>query len=256
MIPLTRTSPLFGGTITIAGGTYALMGVNVEPNDAFLIPFVTRRNLRYRQEFSQYEGGFWMPVDIRIDGSFDVNVPAVTFPRFGFTQTSVVYSYELNAPIPDSVRAKPRLSVDSSVAVFDSTLWSETKVLPLTPVEERAYATLDSTKTLDVQFRPGGIAMTLSAGGESTSLLEYLDLSYDRVEGFHAGVQYAIGVGDSMDGAPGQCGLRVLAQAGDMGGRCHGLHVGRADARIRGGCLLEGGSQARPGLLRRHSTIV
>ncbi len=193
VIPLTRTSPLFGGTIMIAGGTDALMGVNVEPNDAFLIPFVKRRNLRYRQEFSQYEGGFWMPVDIRIDGSFDINVPAVTFPRFGFTQTSVVYSYELNVPIPDSVRAKPRLSVDSSVAVFDSTLWAQTKVLPLTPVEEQAYATLDSTKTLDVQFRPGGLAMTLSAGGESTSLLEYLDLSYDRVEGFHAGAQYASG---------------------------------------------------------------
>jgi len=193
VIPLTRTSPLFGGTIMIAGGTYALMGVNVEPNDAFLIPFVKRRTLRYRQEFSQYEGGFWMPIDIRIDGSFDINFPAVTFPRFGFTQTSVVYSYELNVPIPDSVRVKPRLSVDSSVAVFDSTLWAETKVLPLTPVEEQAYATLDSTKTLDVQFRPGGLAMTLSAGGESSPLLEYLDLSYNRVEGFHAGVQYQSG---------------------------------------------------------------
>ena len=192
-IPLTRTAPLFAGTITIAGGSYALMGVNVEPNAAFLIPFVTRRNLRYRQEFSQYDGGFWMPVDIRIDGSFEVNVPGVTFPRFGFAQTSVVYSYELNAPVPDSVRAKPRLTVDSSVAVFDSTLWAETKVLPLTPVEERAYATLDSTKTLEVQFRPGGIAMTLSAGGESASLLELLDLEYNRVEGFHAGVKYASG---------------------------------------------------------------
>jgi len=192
-IPLTRTSPLFDGTMTVAGGTYALMGVAVEPNEAFLIPFVTRRHLRYRQEFSQYEGGFWMPVDIRIDGSFDVNVPAVTFPRFGFAQTSVVYTYELNVPVPDSIRARPRLTVDSSATVFDSTLWAETKVLPLTPVEEQAYATLDSTKTLDVQFRPGGIAMTLSAGGESTSLLELLDLSYNRVEGFHAGLQYASG---------------------------------------------------------------
>ena len=193
VIPLTRTSPLFEGTVTVAGGSYALMGVNVEPNEAFLIPFITRRHLRYRQEFSQYEGGFWMPVDIRIDGSFDVAVPAVTFPRFGFAQTSVVYSYELNAPVPDSIRTRPRLTVDSSASVFDSTLWVETKVLPLTPVEEQAYATLDSTKTLDVQFRPGGIAMTLSAGGESTSLLELLDLSYNRVEGFHAGVQYESG---------------------------------------------------------------
>jgi hypothetical protein len=193
VVPLGRTSPLFAGTITVAGGTYALMGVNVEPNEAFLIPFVARRQLRYRQEFGQYEGGFWMPVDIRIDGSFDVNVPAVTFPRFGFAQTSVVYSYELNVPIPDSVRAKPRLTVDSSVAVFDSTLWADTRVLPLTPVEEQAYAGLDSTQTLDVQFRPGGVAMTLSAGGDSTSLLELLDLQYNRVEGFHAGLAYASG---------------------------------------------------------------
>lgn len=191
IIPLTRTTPLFEGTITVAGISYALMGVDVEPNEAFLIPFIIKRGLRYRQEFGQYEGGFWMPVDIRIDGSFDVNVPAMTFPRFGFAQTSVVYSYALNVPIADSIRTKPRLTVDSSVTAFDSTLWAETQVLPLTPVEEEAYATLDSTKTLDVQFRPGGIAMTLSGGGESASLLQYLDLAYNRVEGFHAGVQYA-----------------------------------------------------------------
>lgn len=191
VLPLVRTSPLFSGTISVAGGTFALMGVNVEPNEAFLIPFVERQRLTYRQEFAQYDGGFWMPVDIRIDGSFDVNVPGVSFPRFGFSQTSVVYSYELNAPIPDSVRARPRLTVDSSVTAFDSTLWAETRVLPLTPVEEQAYATLDSTKTLEVQFRPGGIAMTLSAGGDSTSLLDFLDLQYNRVEGFHAGLTYA-----------------------------------------------------------------
>jgi hypothetical protein len=48
---------------------------------------------------------------------------------------------------------------------------------------------LDSTQTLEVQFRPGGITATI--GGEAGFLDEgvrYLDIAFNRVEGLHAGV--------------------------------------------------------------------
>ncbi|HEX9007069.1 MAG TPA: DUF5686 family protein, partial [Bacteroidota bacterium] len=188
MIPRTRLTPLFSGTVSIDGDTYALAGVDVEPNEAFSVPFVREHRLRYAQQFALYDSLFWLPADIHIDGRFIIGIPGVTFPPIGFEQTSVISSYAINVPVPDSMFRKPRISVDSSARARDTTFWTSRDVLPLTSEERSAYRTLDSTKTLEVQFRPGGIAATLSAGGGPHLPLSLLDLSFNRVEGFHAGL--------------------------------------------------------------------
>lgn len=190
MTPNTATVPLFSGTINITGDSYALIGVDVEPNEAFIIPFVKDWQLRYRQQFSQYEGNFWLPTDIRIDGAFDVGFPGISFPRIGISQTSVISGYDVNVPIPDSIFHKPRLVVDSSATVYDSSYWSSHDVLPLNPEEKDAYAAIDSSQSLEVQFRPGGITATLGEGaGILGEILTYEDLAFNRVEGFHLGAK-------------------------------------------------------------------
>ena len=65
-------------------------------------------------------------------------------------------------------------------------LWKEREVLPLTPAEERAYAALDSTQTLDKQFQPKGPLSSLS--GDGLDLLDYLSFRFDRAEGFYLGL--------------------------------------------------------------------
>jgi hypothetical protein len=193
MIPRTRSIPLFAGTVNIAGESYALIGVDVEPNEAFLIPFIKDRKLRYRQQFSLYDHQFWMPADIRIEGAFTIGLVGLTMPRIAIEQTSVIYQYDINTPIPDSIIQKPRLSVDSTARRYDSTFWATTAVLPLNVQEQKAYATLDSTQSLEVQFRPGGVAATLGGGGEGLgSFLEILDISFNRVEGLHLGARYTL----------------------------------------------------------------
>ncbi len=188
MIPRTRTVPLFEGTVTIADGSYALIGVDVQPNVAFRIPFLRESQLRYRQQFGLYESSYWMPSDIRIEGAFTIGVVGFTFPRMGFTQTSVISDYSINTALPDTIFRKPRLMVDSSAAKFDSSFWAANAVLPLSHDEEHAYKTLDSTQTLDVQFRPGGAAMTLGGdAGAAGTLLTLLDAYFNRVEGVHLG---------------------------------------------------------------------
>ena len=190
MIPRTRTVPLFRGTITIAADTYALAGIDFEPNDAFQLPFVTDRTLRYRQQFGLYDSLFWMPADIRIDASVRVGILGLKIPPIGFHQTSVITNYRINAPIPDSVFSRPRLVVDSSASRSDSAFWTSNVVLPLNPAEREAYRILDSTKTLDVQFRPGGMAMTLGLGDSTSSVMAVLsdiDFTFNRVEGLHLG---------------------------------------------------------------------
>ncbi len=199
MIPRTRTRPLFDGIINIAGDSYALMGVNVQPNESFNIPFVRMKYLRYRQQFGLYDHSYWMPADIRIEAAAEINVPLIHIPTIDFSQTSVISDYNINIEIPDTMFRKPRLIVDTiAAATVDSAYWIENNVLPLTAEEEKAYATLDSTQTLDVQFRPQGIAFQIGAGdGKATSALRHLDLSFNRVEGLHLGAHIEL---DSLFG--------------------------------------------------------
>ena len=189
MTPRNRTTPLFSGVVRIADESYALMGVEVEPNEAFSLPFVRKTTLGYRQVFNQYDEIFWLPVDIRIDARFTIGIPGISFPPIGFSQTSVIYDYAINVALPDSVMQGPRLRVDSLAMKRDSSLWQEMQVLPLNPDEEAAYTALDSTQTLEVQFRPGGITATLGGGeGPVGSVLGVLDVGYNRVEGLRTGV--------------------------------------------------------------------
>jgi hypothetical protein len=188
IIPRTKTIPLFDGTVNISGDTYALVGIDVRPNEAFLLPFVREKEIRYRQQFGLYENTFWMPIDIRAEGTFLVGVFGFTFPKITLAQTSVISNYLLNTLIPDSIFHRPRVVVDSSATKFDSTFWLANNVLPLTMVEQHAYQTLDSSQTLEVQFRPGGFAMTLGGGSEgAASFFKSADILFSRVEGFHIG---------------------------------------------------------------------
>jgi hypothetical protein len=188
MRPKTRTVPLFDGTIHIADGSYALMGVDVEPNEAFLIPFVKDKHLRYRQQFALYEEQFWLPMDIRIDGYAKIGVVGFSFPRIGVEQTSVITDYIINPQLPDSIFRKPRLVVDSSARRFDSTFWATHAAIPLSHLEKKAYASLDSTQSLEVQFRPGGFGASIGGdGGVAGKILEVADIQFNRVEGLHIG---------------------------------------------------------------------
>jgi hypothetical protein len=191
MIPRRRTVPLFNGTVSISSDSYALVGVEVEPNEAFVLPFVKERRLRYQQQFGLYDEDFWMPADIRVEGEFTIGVVGLGLPRIGINQTSVISSYQINVPIPDTIFQKRRLTIDSTATQYDSTFWVSAAVLPLNVQEQTAYATLDSTQKLEVQFRPTGVTATLGAGGGWLgSLLSYLDLSFNRIEGLHLGLRY------------------------------------------------------------------
>jgi hypothetical protein len=186
MTPRTRLRPLFDGVITIADGTFAVMGVDVKPNETFTIPFVRDLDLTYRQQFSLYDEDFWLPTDIRISGSFTVSVLGLSVPKISLEQTSAMYDYAVNIAIPDSILHQPHLRTDSSAAVIDSVFWRQHDVLPLTPGEQRAYVSLDSTQTLEKQFEPTGPLAFLGFGGNS-SLAGVLDARFNRVEGFYLG---------------------------------------------------------------------
>jgi hypothetical protein len=68
----------------------------------------------------------------------------------------------------------------------------------------QAYGSLDSTQSLEVQFRPGGITMAIGGDdGSAASLLQYADISFSRVEGFHLGAQFSAAVLPLVDARAG-----------------------------------------------------
>ena len=183
--PKTRLTPLFRGNISVADESFALVGVEVVPNEAYTIPFVSDIQIKYSQQFALFENCYWMPVNIRTNGTLQIGIPGIKFPNLGIDANSTIYDYRINKTIPDTIFQKPRRSVLNEAEKIDSTFWKQHEVLPLTGEEQLAYQKLDSTQTFDKQFKPTGALATL--GDLSNSFLKYIDLRFNRVEGFFLG---------------------------------------------------------------------
>lgn len=224
IIPDSRIIPLFAGKISIADSSYVVVGIDVKPNDALNIPFVSNLKLNFTQRYSLYDEKFWMPTDIIADMGGKISIAGLTFPNIIFDQTSVLYDYRINTEMPDSIFKKPQLVVDSIATKYDSTFWSSHEVLPLTAVEQKAYKTLDSTQTLEKQFKPTGATASLFDKASPLSVIKYLDVRFNRVEGLFLGGTYTYTSGGtktylsiSNEGAnfsQGSSGWRLRVAAG------------------------------------------
>jgi hypothetical protein len=182
--PKSRLTPLFRGSIEVVDERFVLAGVDVMPNEAYVIPFVTDLKIRYSQHFALYEDRYWMPVELRLVGSAEIGIAGFSFPRIGFESLSSIYDYKINIELPDTIFKKPRRIQAAESSKFDSLFWAQHEVLPLTKEEQLAYQKLDSTETFERQFQPGG---PLAALGEVSSFLKYGSLRFNRVEGLYAG---------------------------------------------------------------------
>ena len=189
VIPRSRISPLFKGKVDVVGDIYALVGVDIAPNEAFTIPFISGLDIHYSQQFGLYEGRYWMPMDVNLRGGFEISLAGFSFPKIVVEQASVLYDYRINKVLADSIFRMKRLTELPTAKNVDSLFWAQHDVLPLTHEEQHAYRTLDSTQTLDKQFKPSGPLAALS--GSAFGFLSYADVRYDRVEGLFLGLQYS-----------------------------------------------------------------
>lgn len=200
MEPRSKMVPLLRGTVEIADSTYALVGVDLVPAEPIVIPFVDDLQIEWKQRFQRQEQGYWLPSDVRTNGSLTVGIGPIRIPRIGFSQTSVIYDYDINIALSDSVFERSARVVGLPQASRpDSTFWQENEVLPLTREEEHAYTLLDSTQTLERLFAPPGFEMDVeedalilrgSLGGRTAGGLPgLLDVRFNRVEGQYLGIR-------------------------------------------------------------------
>ena len=154
-----KLQPLFEGTIFVLGEEYALLEVDLKPNSVVSFPPpVQDFNLTYSQQFNNFGGDYWLPVDVRIEGLVEVGVVGLRFPPIGFKQVAKLNDYEVNMDLPDSLyRSTEMFMVDSTtINSGDSLFVSEVDIIPLDLQERRAYETVDSTATLEKAFKPTG----------------------------------------------------------------------------------------------------
>jgi len=154
-----KLQPLFEGTIFVQDEDYAMISVRLKPNSVIVFPPpVQEFNMYYEQQFSNFGGDYWLPVDFRMEGTVEVGVPGLRFPPIGFKQVSKLNDYQVNIDLPDSMFGDwDWFSVDSTTIDKSDSLFTATiDVIPLSSVELEAYDSLDSTATLEKAFRPRG----------------------------------------------------------------------------------------------------
>lgn len=249
--PKRQRQPTFTGTAYVLGREYALIEVDLKPNDVVRFPPpVQEFDLAYKQQFNNFDGDFWLPVDMRVEGILRIGMVGLRFPPMRFRQLSRLSDYKVNTTIPDSVFQQddvlsraPRVQAPRDTLltdeVSDTSLASSLKPLensiPLTEEERAAYASIDSTQTLDEAFRPEGFLARMLDDDDSDQGRGFLgnagdylpggaglNMRFNRSDGFHlggsykrsfdAGLQFELFTGYSFNSEKWDYGLDVNQQ--------------------------------------------
>lgn len=230
--PRRQRQPTFIGTAWVLGRDYALIEVDLKPNEVVNFPPpIQEFNLSYQQQFSNYGGNFWLPVDMRVDGSVRVGMVGLRFPPFLFSQTSRISDYQVNTTLPDSIYQDNDIFIraDSSYA---KNRGAAIEAIPLTAEESTAYETIDSTRTFEEAFKPEGFLANMVDMDDDTSeddsgffsrltgwLPDGLGINgrFNRMDGYHLGLKYQNRIDDIGLGISGFGGYSFHSELWDAG---------------------------------------
>lgn len=216
VIPERDLQPLFRGEVFVLDEAYALLQVQLEPNSVVRFPPpVQNFDLSYSQQFSNYGGDFWLPVDARINGTIKIGMIGLQFPRLQLRQLANVSNYRVNVPLPDSLYEQDDLfSVDTTSIRQDSIgRVLSVEPVPLSEEEQQAYEDIDSTQTLEEILKPTGFLARFveftedeNADTSSTSVSasgipgQFTPrIRYNRVDELFAGLKYSIDPFEGFD---------------------------------------------------------
>ena len=147
MTPDDESSPGFTGDIYILDKTFDLIKVNLTLNKA-ANPGGIFDTVNVFQQFSSYSDSIYMPVDYRIYATANY----LNIFRFGFELNTILYDYNINPHIDESIFSKAIVTVKPDADKKDSLYWVSTQTIPNTKEETNAYHKIDSIKNIPVGF--------------------------------------------------------------------------------------------------------
>lgn len=158
--PRTLQHPTFIGRVSVLDEAYALLEAELRPGrHVTFAPPIAAWDVFYTQQFACYGDGFWLPVDLRLEGTVQVARADATYPRATFSQVSRLSDYRINEPLPpEPFAAGDRVIVDEASVLEDYLFLMGRHIVPLTPREAEALERLrrNPPRSLEDAFPPAG----------------------------------------------------------------------------------------------------
>ena len=117
MTPKSSLQPAFIGTLSVLDGEFAMIKVELKPNDVIRFPPpIKELNLEFEQQFSNFGQQYWLPVDVREEAEIKIKLPGLEFPMIKYSQVTRLTDYEVNV-LPDSLAKKEKATREMTVSV-------------------------------------------------------------------------------------------------------------------------------------------
>ena len=206
--PKHRLETAFEGRVAVLDSAYALVEVELTPNQAFLFPPPIRGwTSTMRQQFSNFGGDFYLPVGWQSEDEIGIGIIGLQFPTIEVQRISRLTGYEVNVALPDSLYEQRReVVVDSARVERDSLLARTALAVPLDEIEQEAYARIDSAMTLYEAYKPKGFLARFIEDDEKNGEKERTEKPkkkgrfkwrsagwFNRVDGVHLEQKIAVG---------------------------------------------------------------
>jgi hypothetical protein len=103
--PKSKLQPLFRGTVSILDEDYAMIDLDLRPNEAVIYPSpLNEFKFSVKQQFSNFGEDVWLPVDVRVNGKIKIKFGfLLELPAINYSQVSRFSDYEINTALPDSL---------------------------------------------------------------------------------------------------------------------------------------------------------
>lgn len=147
MTPADKSNPGFQGNIYILDGSYDLLKIDLQLNDAANVGGIFD-TINVVQQFSQFKDSISMPIDYHLL----VGIDYLGLVKFGFEVNSILYDFKINPRIEDSFFNKAVVTVLPDADNKDSVYWNDTQTIPNTTDERIAYSRIDSLSSIKESF--------------------------------------------------------------------------------------------------------
>ena len=214
VIPRSSIQPLLEGIIYIEGEDYSIVKVDLKASEGVRFPYVHNLNIEFKQSLNKY-AGYRLPVYFEMNASMSFNFGGlIGLAPFSLHEVNSITDYKINQPVPDSVKKAVKSGFGGFVAdtsrfkippkEISSEEMKKLRPVPLTGSEIKAFATIDTTMTLEKSIKITGALAGLvpknpnenkNSGtdtfGQITGILfNYVYVNNNRVENFSFGARY------------------------------------------------------------------
>ena len=212
--PRSKIQPLVEGLIYIEGKTYSIVKVDLKASEGVRFPYVHNLKLNFKQSLERYDG-YWLPNYCEMNISLGFSMGGlIGVEPVSFQEVNIVTEYKINQPVPDSVKAAVMSNYGGFVSdtsqmkippkEISSGKMKTLRPVPLTKSEVNAFATIDTTMTIEKSIKVTGALAAFvpknpgsnrnsdgnALGKLSKLIFNYVYLNNNRVEYLTLGAKY------------------------------------------------------------------